>query len=682
MRFQRLGRAYHPVINTAKDLEEAITLDDALWVATSAPVTAFRMDPVFLDLLDNDTDTRIKCGELKEAVRWTLDLLADTTGLTEASTTLSKQAISTETAQGAKLQELLSVLFADESDIPLAKIREARKKLEAQPVSEAGVILPDAADTDQQRKDIVEILSLIEGVPHPSGQSGLNQEVLKQFQKHIQERLAWLGQTSEKDGFGRSRIRPLGNNTARAHQAFENVRAAIDHFFQLCRVTEMAPEPVSESWPGFTKDLDWKDPKVVETALRNAPISRPTPERLLKIDGSVNPSWQSELSDFQEQVLIPLFDRTDEVLTEELWRQVCERLTPYGAWHAAEPHPKLSKVVEEDLKAWSTSDRISDLIGLCARPSNNPVTLTEVRLAEKLALFQGTLLEFANNFIAFPHLYQPTTRACFEMGSMVMDGRTFHMAVRVPNRKEYLKSLEGATMFVMIVELVNPQLKKTMEIAVPATSGQQGNLRVGKHGVFEHVDGTQWFATIVHIQDNPISFSEAVFEPFKRLGNAITRKIESLTQAAEKKLEATGGNAVTQLQTAPGPAPATGGLLASGGIAVAAVGSSLAFITKTFSELQFMGVLQGILVALLAVIIPGSIVAYLRLSKRDLSVLLEGADWAINSRMRLNASQRKTFTQIPKHPEGSKRIRPREWWLWRIFWVLLAVALIQMALMA
>ena len=130
----------------------------------------------------------------------------------------------------------------------------------------------------------------------------------------------------------------------------------------------------------------------------------------------------------------------------------------------------------------------------------------------------------------------------------------------------------------------------------------------------------------------------------------------------------------TQPQTAA-PAP-SGNMLAGGGIAIAALGSSFAFITKIFAELQPVGLLKGLAAAVLAVLIPSSIVAWLRLSKRDLSVLLEGAGWAINSRMRLNATQCRSFTTKPEFPEGSKLYRDREWWLWRVLWVVLIVWII------
>ena len=93
-----------------------------------------------------------------------------------------------------------------------------------------------------------------------------------------------------------------------------------------------------------------------------------------------------------------------------------------------------------------------------------------------------------------------------------------------------------------------------------------------------------------------------------------------------------------------------GGVLAGGGIAIAALGSSFAFVTKTLSGLKWWQILSGIGGAILAVLIPSINIAAIRLSKRDLSCILEGSRWAINGRMRLSRRQRKFFTQNPRSP--------------------------------
>jgi len=682
MKFKRYGTSYHPVIRNAQDLKETISLDESLWVSTSAPIHAFRMDTEFLRYLDSDTDLRVKCGELEEATLWLFTMLNVHSGVDEASTTLTLADLNEDQPQAKEIKSLLTQLSKGNEKVRLQEIREWRAQLEKRPISEHGVVLPDAADDLRLKVFLEDLLSHLPGCEHPSGKKGINREVLDHFAKKSQQRLTWLAQLDEADDLGRSRIQPLGDDTQSAYAVYQTVKPVIEHFFRLCDAVDLDGSTLEKAWPGLPKELNWEDSKAVDSALRNAPIAAPNAERILKFNKEINPTWSRDLHEFRQKVIIPLLDRTDELMNPQIWAEVSAKMDQFGVWQTAEAGKELASLSTERLLEMQKTDYRDRCLELIDHQVKSAVDLKEVRLAEKLSLYQGYLLEFVNNFIAFPYLYDPKKRAGFEMGTLIMDGRRFNLSVLVPHRAEYLRGIEGGTMFIMIVALTHTQRKETFEIAVPATSGHQGNLKLGKHGVFQHVDGSQWFATVVHIADNPISLGEAMMEPFKRLGKAVTQKVESITQAAEKKLELSGGEAVTQIQsTAPAPAApqASGNMLAGGGIAIAAVGSSLAFITKIFSELQPAGVVKGLAVAVLAVLIPSSIIAWLRLSKRDLSVLLEGADWAVNSRMRLSATQCRAFTQKPNLPKGSQRERDLEWWLWRILglvaiaWLLLQV---------
>ena len=80
-RFTRTGRAYHLDIATAADLRNALDLDEAHWVATSAPIDTLHLDALFLQLVDADHDGRIKPRELKDAIRWCLEVLCDVRSL-------------------------------------------------------------------------------------------------------------------------------------------------------------------------------------------------------------------------------------------------------------------------------------------------------------------------------------------------------------------------------------------------------------------------------------------------------------------------------------------------------------------------------------------------------------------------------------------------------------------------
>ncbi len=269
---------------------------------------------------------------------------------------------------------------------------------------------------------------------------------------------------------------------------------------------------------------------------------------------------------------------------------------------------------------------------------------------EKLILYQVNLLTLANNFVSFPHLYDPTSRAMFEMGTLVMDGRRFNFSVKVSDHAAHSEIARTGNMYVLYVE-VAPAGREKYEIATAVTSGGKGNLCVGKRGLFEDIFGGESDARIVEIIENPISFREAMVSPFRRLGRALTGKIEAMTTATEARLGITTEQAQTQAQPPQmNRGLLAGGLLMGGGVAIAALGTSIAYISKTLAGVKYWQILIGVAVVVLAVMLPTIIVAILKLRRRDLSAILEGTGWAINARMRLTRSQSRFFTQRPRLP--------------------------------
>ena len=115
-----------------------------------------------------------------------------------------------------------------------------------------------------------------------------------------------------------------------------------------------------------------------------------------------------------------------------------------------------------------------------------------------------------------------------------------------------------------------------------------------------------------------------------------------------------------QPTTPAGLGGGTGGLLLGGSVAIAALGSALAYMSHKLAENPW-AILVGVIIALLAVMLPISVVAYMKLRRRDLSAILEGSGWAINARMRLTRRQGKAFTQRPSYPPGAKGV-PRVGW--------------------
>ena len=95
--------------------------------------------------------------------------------------------------------------------------------------------------------------------------------------------------------------------------------------------------------------------------------------------------------------------------------------------------------------------------------------------------------------------------------------------------------------------------------------------------------------------------------------------------------------------------------MVGGGVAIAAIGSSFAYITKVFSQVKFIHILITVGVIGALILIPSMIVGFIKLRRRDLSIIFEASGCAINLRMRLTARLGGIFTFKPPFPKGSKK---------------------------
>jgi hypothetical protein len=153
--------------------------------------------------------------------------------------------------------------------------------------------------------------------------------------------------------------------------------------------------------------------------------------------------------------------------------------------------------------------------------------------------------------------------------------------------------------------------------------------------------------------------------PFQRIGHFISSKVAGLAAAGDKSFEegleksyaatATVATAPAPAAAAPAPAAASGvaGLVAAGGIAFAAVGSSLAFIVSQTKSLTLVDVLSAAIVIAAIVMLPAGLFGWLKLRRRNLALLLEGSGWALNDRLKLSTDLAALVTRKPRLPKGA-----------------------------
>ena len=388
---------------------------------------------------------------------------------------------------------------------------------------------------------------------------------------------------------------------------------------------------------------------------------------------------------FFRDVACPILGDIGDEMTFDQWNSIQSAFAAFTAWRAARPAGAEIMSDIEIIEKYLEPAVQSSVLSLIDRSVDTAIDLDNIRLLEKAALFQVYLLDLVNNFVSFPYLYDRSRRAAFEKGSFLVDGRYLNLALRVENRARHRLLAVNANMYVLYLQVFDKSGNPAYEVAVPVTSGGKGSLFAGKRGVFIDLDGAEHDAEITEAIENPISVREAIVAPFKRLGKLLTGKIESITADAQKQLDAVatqdlstlaGGEQQPQAAAQQQRGINTGSMLLGGGVAIAAIGSAAAYITNTVSKMRWWQILGGLLGAILAVALPATILAFLKIRKRDLSAIIEASGWGVNARMRMTRRLNKSFTMRPPYPEGSKGVpitrRRRVIFFWLIVLSILA----------
>lgn len=671
--FRRFGRSYHVRIRNADDLQQAVDLDEALWVATDAPASSFACDAVFLSWLDADGNGRVIFEELRRAVRWTLHVLNDWSDLSAGRESLRLYAVDASDPDGHRIvtsaRKMLRRLGETAGEvITLQQVREIQAQMQARPISEAGVVLPSATDDPAIGDMLADIVACTGGAEHPSGEAGVDLDALDAFLAQARAAVEWFARADIPEDHTTSEVMPLGEATAAAWEPYHALHDKLEQFFAQCEVVRYDPAlaeqiALADKVPPAEA---FNDPPQIEAFLRDAPIAPPTGEAILRYETPNNPYYIQLLRQFDRHVVEPILGGPRETLSWPEWDHIKRVMSPHAQWQADRPPEAYRAIGPRRLGEYLEEPRIERIRRLCAESADTAFEMGNIRLVEKLLLYQANLLAFANSFISFPTLYDPKQMALFERGTLVIDGRRLTLAIDVPDRVEHIKLAEASRMFVVYIEARRGEDR--CEFCLPVTDGGRGNLVVGKRGVFIDRDGREYDARIVHIIEHPVSLSEALAAPFKRIGRLISGKIDSLTAEAEQKLDATTTSALDahRQPAAPQPTPnkggfLAGGLLMGGGVAIAALASSVAYMTETFSGIESkldiligLGIILGVAVLLVAV--PTLISAKVRLRRRDLSAMLEGSGWAVNARMRLTPRQCRTFTHRPPFPAGASGV--------------------------
>ena len=603
-RYEYYGKTIHLRLRRLKDLGQVLKLNEVFWLATTAPVGDYLLPPEFLNSLDTDGDGRVRVEELKAAIVW----LRQNSNAEVPDATLKRSDIKSEKLLAGWDKIVKAFDLGPEVVLSLEQLRELRAKFVEEPTTYGAGALEPAELQDERERALLE--AVMESV-QPEKEA-VTEEQLDHFLEDAGASLEWRDAS------------PGENAWADQYAAFRDLEDPLKEYFLLADAARFTGEQPELGWPQGS----------VKESLREMPLVKPLQADGLDFESRVNPAYSTAVDVFRATFL----DEGKSVLSRSHYEELRERFETYADWLNLAPNTRVKDVATDDLRRWLENDELLQSVRESLQEKRKQGLVQQDFLdLEKLLLYQAHLLNFCQNFVAFPDLYDPKSRALFERGTLIMDGREFHLALPVDDIDTHKKAAARSNMFVMYIQAQGETL------AVPVTSGDQGNLAKGKRGVFHHVDGSEREAQVVDLVNNPISLWEAMMAPFEKIGNALRGKVEALSAEQE-------GALVARATEKPKKEGVSGSTLAGGGVALAAVSSSLAFVLKTLASISPLKFLFGLFVLLFLCLGPAALVAYLKLRSRDLSAVLEGNEWGINARMRLTTIQARQFTQAPRHP--------------------------------
>jgi len=655
--FKNYGKSYQLRIQDAQDLEKIQVLGETHWAATSIPISSLNCDPVFISCVDTDQNGRIRIHEVKEAQAWLFRFLANRSHLSEGSDALNLSDIDTSHPEGQRLRKVAELILTNLNSpgakkISLAQVRDVQSIMASATNNGDGIIPPEATSDSDLAQFIISVIETVGSILDASGKAGINQEQLEMFFHETEVYLAWKAKGEIPKGDNTTEVMPWGRETPQAYELMAGLEEKIEQYFAQCAMVRLDERTAHQMQlrQKELEEIDFTDKLVMEARIKDAPLAAPNPKGILELEATINPLYAKRLFDLNEKVLKRALGGPVKQLTQKQWEEVKNVFASYQAWLKNKQGAKVEKLNVDRLRTYLNGPYRKQVSELIAKDLAVADDLDQMHNLEKLILYQRWLMELANNFVSFSNLYNPQTPSLFEMGTLVIDGRQITFTMKVQDRQAHKKIAEKSCMYLLYAEVTGRQEKDIkFEIVAAVTSGTAGRLRLGKRGIFFTIDGREWDAQIVDIVENPISISESVRAPFQQFTSFIRKQVDKFTKSGEGKLE--------KSFTAPSASGTTRDLLLGGGIAIAALGSSFAYITKALSQVKPTHILVALVGIAVVILLPGIIMGFIKIRKRDMSVLLEASGWAVNVHMRLSATLGRLFTRVPYLPKDARKER-------------------------
>ncbi|QSH41764.1 hypothetical protein P0136_06355 [Lentisphaerota bacterium ZTH] len=629
----KIGGSLQFVPSTINSLRYLKKIDPALWAATSVPVDAVNTDAAFLNFMHPEDETAIRADMVIEAVEFLLDTCS-ASRLPENAIDLTLLNRNSENA--SRLIEFIRGFFSDELQddklVFLDQIREKITQLTSGPLNGEGIIIPAAVD-DTAKEYLEDVTNITGGTKTKAGVTGITEEQLDKFIADAKVFLQWHKSATPPS---------LGTlNDPAAYKSYTALKNKLNEYFDFCEMLciDQANLARFSINPEKIPELDIKDPQKVADYLASSPLAKPDDSMQLNMLERVNPVYKAQAKVFAE-----LFEAT--TLTAAKWEEIKKLMVDYDDYLAKSQSGQVGSLGQEKLEDYISGPALDRLLEAFVMDKKLGENLKMLKAAEKTILFHKYLPEFVNNFVNFKELYTPGKISMIQAGSLIMGGRHFNLNVKIKNVADHKKLAAAANLCMLYLDLKRDQ-EPPMKVAAAVTSGRANELYAGKPGIFIDYNGKYWNAKVVEIIKGPVSFGQSFMLPFRKIGDSISQKFQKLSEFNNlgKNLDKTIKAAdATKSKSALNAGSV---MMLCGTVGIAALGSGAAYVIKTLQNVSWTrisAVCAGIIILILA---PAVISALMKLNRRNLSLFLEAAGWAVNKKMKVRGKVSKIFTFVP-----------------------------------
>lgn len=405
------------------------------------------------------------------------------------------------------------------------------------------------------------------------------------------------------------------NNKAAA-DCFMKIKDKIDEYFLNCSIIE---------FDNSAKDIlkaQW-DSLVSSGNIAALPVILYEGQKNLSLKSKINPLWKSDVTNFAELIVKPMFGAESEEITVEQWTEIKTAFSEYVNWY--------NKAVD------------NPLISACHE-------------LKKLILLRRDFYELLQNFVSFERFYNPETRAVFQYGTLYIDGRSCDLCFKVLDIAKHGTMAALSQCFLIYCDCVKQNNRsEKMQIAALISNGDTDNLIVGRNGIFYDRHGTTWDATIVKIIENPISIKQAFWSPYKRLSKMIQEKLAKSTSDAEKNIFDKMSKSVENPNEIKNNIPSKKtdvGTVAAISVAFTGIATVVGGILQAFLGLGFW-IPLGIIGIILIISLPSMLIAWRKLRQRNISPILDASGWAVNGNVKIPTLLGTSLTKLPPKPASA-----------------------------